>query len=539
LRFNFDLSQFLGQNDIGRDYLNNFDRVSEFYSVKPDLKLLDKVLSERGKSFIVSREELCNALREYNSRIGVGDTSLENIDKLRDGEAFVVATGQQAGMLTGPEYTVFKAIFAAKLAKTLTHELGRYFVPVFWVASEDSDLSEADNIKIINNNDEFEVGKLDLRKYFGMPIGLLNSIDISEIIYFLEAHTIETEFKASLIEMIRTSYSDDRSLSMAFASLMSGLLGSLGIVFIDPIEANIKKLGRQIFESEILNPKRTPALLREASQKLSGKGYSHVIDLAEDACSFYFYDKGSRNRVYYRDGHFITKYGTYSRERLLGVLTDNPELFMTSVSIRPLLQDYVLPTAIYVAGIGEVRYFCQLREIYESNNVAMPMIYPRSSLTIIEPKIEKILSKYQLELTDFCTDIYELLERFSGDDRLSAFIEKKNSVIREISDFQDSLAAVERTLVDGVDRLKRSVSGYLSRTILKIEKALVEQAGYGVSQLSRAKNHLFPRGRTQEMNINIFTYLIKGGLALIDRIYSRIDVKNPEHIVLTFFDKKE
>jgi bacillithiol biosynthesis cysteine-adding enzyme BshC len=442
-------------------------------------------------------------------------------------------------MLTGSEYTVFKAIFAAKLAKTLTHELGRYFVPVFWVASEDSDLSEADNIKIINNNDEFEVGKLDLRKYFGMPIGLLNNIDISEIIYFLEAHTIETEFKASLIEMIRTSYSDDRSLSMAFASLMSGLLGSLGIVFIDPIEANIKKLGRQIFESEILNPKRTPALLREASQKLSGKGYSHVIDLAEDACSFYFYDKGSRNRVYYRDGHFITKYGTYSRERLLGVLTDNPELFMTSVSIRPLLQDYVLPTAIYVAGIGEVRYFCQLREIYESNNVAMPMIYPRSSLTIMEPKIEKILSKYQLELTDFCTDIYELLERFSGDDRLSAFIEKKNSVIREISDFQDSLTAVERTLVDGVDRLRRSVSGYLSRTILKIEKALVEQAGYGVSQLSRAKNHLFPRGRTQEMNINIFTYLIKGGLALIDRIYSRIDVKNPEHIVLTFFDKKE
>jgi uncharacterized protein YllA (UPF0747 family) len=157
----------------------------------------------------------------------------------------------------------------------------------------------------------------------------------------------------------------------------------------------------------------------------------------------------------------------------------------------------------------------------------------------MEPKIEKILSKYQLELTDFCTDIYELLERFSGDDRLSAFIEKKNSVIREISDFQDSLAAVERTLVDGVDRLKRSVSGYLYRTILKIEKALVEQAGYGVSQLSRAKNHLFPRGRTQEMNINIFTYLIKGGLALIDRIYSRIDVKNPEHIVLTFFDKKE
>ncbi|MCL5985907.1 MAG: bacillithiol biosynthesis cysteine-adding enzyme BshC [Actinobacteria bacterium] len=539
MRFNFNLNQFLEQNDIGRDYLNDFDRVSEFYSVKPDLKLLDKVLSERGRSFFVSRDELCNALCEYNSRIGAGDISLENIEKLRDGETFVVATGQQAGVLTGPEYTVFKAIFAAKLAKTLTNELGRCFVPVFWVASEDSDLSEADNIKIINKNDEFEVGKLDLRRYLGMPIGLLKNVDISEIIYFLEAQTIETEFKASLIETIRMSYSDDRSLSMAFASLMSKLLGSLGIVFIDPIEAHIKKLGRQIFESEILNPKRTPALLREASQKLSAKGYSHIIDLAEDACSFYFYEKGSRSRVYYRDGHFITRYGTHSRESLLGVLADNPELFMTSVSIRPLLQDYVLPTAIYVAGIGEVRYFCQLKKVYESNNVAMPMIYPRSSLTIIEPKIEKILNKYQLELTDFRADIYEMLDRFSGDDKLAAFNEKKNSIIREIADFQDSLAALDKALVDGIDRLKRSVSGYLSKTILKIERALVEQAGYRVSHLSRAKNHLFPRGKTQEMNINIFTYLIKGGPALLDRLYSKIDVKNPEHIVLTFFDKKE
>jgi uncharacterized protein YllA (UPF0747 family) len=243
--------------------------------------------------------------------------------------------------------------------------------------------------------------------------------------------------------------------------------------------------------------------------------------------------------VYYQNGHFITRYGTYSQERLLGVLANSPELFMTSISIRPLLQDYVLPTAIYAAGIGEVRYFCQLREVYESNNVAMPMIYPRSSLTIIEPKVEKILSNYQLELTDFYADIYELMERLSGDDRLPAFVEKKDSIIREISNFQDSLDAVERTLVDGVDRLKRSVSSYLSRMILKIEKALVEQAGYRVSQLSRAKNHLFPKGRTQEMNINIFTYLIKGGSDLIDRIYSRIDVKNPEHIVLTFFDKKE
>ncbi len=539
MRINFELSHFLGQNDIGLDYLNDFSRVSQFYPIRPDLKILDKVLSERSRNFSVSRNELCNSLRDYNSRIGAGNTSLENVEKIRDNKTFVIATGQQAGMLTGPEYTIFKAIFAARLAKTLTYELGRCFVPVFWIASEDSDLSEADNIKIINKNDEFEVGKLDLRKYLGTPIGLLKNIDISEIIYFLETQIIETEFKTSLMETIRESYSDGQSLSRSFASLMSKLLGPLGIVFIDPIEPDIKRLGRQIFENEISNPERTPALLKESSKELLNKGYSHVIDLAEDACSFFFYEKGSRNRVYYRDGSFITRYGTYSKERFLGILADNPEFFMTSISIRPLLQDYVLPTAVYVAGIGEVRYFPQLREIYRSNNVVMPMIYPRSSLTIMEPKIEKILTKYQLELTDFRADIYELLDRLSDDDRLSVFNKKRDSIIREISDFQDALYAVDGTLADGIDRLKRSISGALSRTILKIEKAILEQAGYRVSQLSHARNHLFPRGRTQEMSINIFTYLMKGGPALLDRICSRIDVKNPEHILLTFFNEKE
>ncbi|MGR5906229.1 bacillithiol biosynthesis protein BshC [Bacillus paranthracis] len=50
--------------------------------------------------------------------------------------------GQQAGLLTGPLYTIHKIISVLQLAKEKEESLGVKVVPVFWIAGEDHDMDE-------------------------------------------------------------------------------------------------------------------------------------------------------------------------------------------------------------------------------------------------------------------------------------------------------------------------------------------------------------------------------------------------------------
>src|SRR5512139_303813 len=58
------------------------------------------------------------------------------------GGAPAVVTGQQAGLLGGPLFTLLKTLTAIRAARELTARHGRPFVPVFWSETEDHDLAE-------------------------------------------------------------------------------------------------------------------------------------------------------------------------------------------------------------------------------------------------------------------------------------------------------------------------------------------------------------------------------------------------------------
>src|ERR1039458_1939679 len=83
------------------------------------------------------RTALVAALRRQNG-------SSPALERLAQPGTVVVATGQQAGLFSGPAYTVFKALHAARLAEWLTAN-GIPAVPVFWVATEDHDFAEVNH----------------------------------------------------------------------------------------------------------------------------------------------------------------------------------------------------------------------------------------------------------------------------------------------------------------------------------------------------------------------------------------------------------
>ena len=90
------------------------------------------------------RATLCDLLEQQNRSFGASDAVFQNIERLRDGAGAVV-TGQQVTLFGGPLFTILKAATAIRKAKDAS-VAGSPHVPIFWLATEDHDLAEADHV---------------------------------------------------------------------------------------------------------------------------------------------------------------------------------------------------------------------------------------------------------------------------------------------------------------------------------------------------------------------------------------------------------
>src|SRR5689334_16826847 len=160
------------------DYVSAWDRVRNFY---PHDYSIDSIISfarNREPLDARHREILSTALAVQQKRWG-GDSSAA--EKLAAG-AVAVISGQQAGLFTGPNYTILKAITVIKLAKILT-EAGVPAVPVFWIAAEDHDYQEIEWATILDRDSALREFRVNLSNDESIPSGwLCLKEDVSEVV---------------------------------------------------------------------------------------------------------------------------------------------------------------------------------------------------------------------------------------------------------------------------------------------------------------------------------------------------------------------
>src|SRR5205085_12524362 len=74
----------------------------------------------------------------------------------------------------------------------------------------------------------------------------------------------------------------------------------------------------------------------------------------------------------------------YSADDLATMAQETPERFSPNVTLRAVVQDYLLPTIAYYGGPAEIAYFAQTAEVYRVLERPATPILPRSSLTMAQ-----------------------------------------------------------------------------------------------------------------------------------------------------------
>src|SRR5215510_1319225 len=191
------------------DFLYDYPKVAGFYanygrSVEP---LADHARRIGSQSF--DRKRVPDALERINRRVGSPDLTFKHIEMLRRPGAVAIVTGQQAGLFTGPLYTIHKALTVIKLAACLRDE-GVEAVPVFWIASEDHDYQEVNHCRVVDREGQLKNVQYDACGHRDdEPVGRVKLCDgINQTIEEFVAQLAPSEFTPALESDLRESYAE-------------------------------------------------------------------------------------------------------------------------------------------------------------------------------------------------------------------------------------------------------------------------------------------------------------------------------------------
>lgn len=524
-------------NTLFRQYSQDFQSVRSFYAYEPTDQGLLKRYENMEK--LEHRDLLMDLLLQYNKSIEAPSPVLENIHRLGEQGSCVLIGGQQAGFLTGPLYTVYKAISIIAQAERASRLLGCPVLPVFWVASDDHDFQE---IKTICLEYQGKLHTLSLEgKYRTRPIG---SIRVKEkflkTLQDFEALVPPTEFRDTYLQMLKDTGRKGESLAQWFARIMVKLFGDWGLIFFDPLQPGTGDLKRMFLQRLYQGEKAMVLGLHEQEQALQEQGYSLQVQKDPSHTHIFLIQNRERRPIFRKGEGYESRGGnlSFSRQEFWSFLENNPHYFSPDALLRPLFQDFIFPVLASVHGPGEIAYQAQLQKAYNGLGMEQPPLLPRQGLTLIEQRFFRYLNSWQISPWDIMEKgealLPSLLHQKSPVNLEHLFSQTRTSIQSAYDELLYELTALDPQMEKlGRKNLNR-ILGEVDYLQGKSQERLKEKEATLVRQFSKVCTALIPDSSLQERTYNVFPYLIRYGPGLLQTLKKALeDLKAPHGLLST------
>ncbi len=502
-----------GTTSLFADLVYHPDRTSQFFL--PPKNSIDFPDDRRAA--------LVSALREQNP-----DSPL--LAKLAQPSTMAVVTGQQVGLYSGPAYTLYKALTAIKLAQDLS-DAGTPAVPIFWLATEDHDFAEVDQAWMFDSQTEPHRLQSAAKPNPNQPVGSvpLGPLDFAALRKSMSGLPWTTE----ICERVEAAYVPGTTFGQAFGALLTSLLGSHRILQIDPLFPAVRNLAAPILAKAVAASEDLSQALLERNRALHSAGYHAQVHVETHTSLFFLLEDGKRIALRRQNGNYTGQGRTFTPEELASLAAK----LSPNALLRPVIQDYIIPTHTYIGGPAELSYLAQSSVLYKHLLNRQPRAVHRSGFTVIDHHSQKLISRYALDLPAFFSGAEAVRERAARTlvpPTLGRRMEDtRAATVSAIARLKAELLHFDPTLAKSLSRSGRKIDYQMEKIAGKVARQTILRDQRAQADARQLSNLVFPHNHLQERFYSVLPLLAKHGLGLVDEIYNHVQLSCPDHQLVT------
>lgn len=502
------------------DFLYHFDKVQAFYPRAPHDGKPQPSSIPAGRL-----QQVAAILERQNLGFGAGPATLRNIERLKVG-APVVITGQQVGMLGGPMFSLLKGLTVVLLAERFDA------VPVFWLATEDHDFAE---ISFLNwpAADHLETLCLAPAHIEGAPVGMI-ALDhgVEELM-----RKLEEQFPGSeILAMLRKSYVSGEGFGTAFGKLYTQLFAAFGLVLLDPSDPGLHQIAQPIYSRALSQWREINDALQQREHDLEAAGYHAQVRVTASHTLCFCLQQGVRTPVRHDGQGFFVGDSRFQEAELIALAESSPERFNPNVLLRPIVQDYLLPTLCYAGGPAEIAYFAQVEVVYRHLLGRVTPVVPRIFATLVEARQAKLLDRYQMNITDIFEGPERVREAVAAralpEGIMKSFDQAGEHLDQALASIQGALRKLDPTLAEAAEHAGSKMRYQLHGLRDKAARAEARKNSEIERQADELSTMLYPNKNLQEREIGGLYFLLKHGLELLPRLKEALKSECVDHQVV-------
>jgi len=452
--------------------------------------------------------------------------------------ACAVVTGQQPGFTASPLYSLYKALSALRLARTLTQRWETPVVALFWNHADDHDVAEVHHTYLLNRN-------LDLQK-IALPGLSSGRTPLSQVVLDDERARLPA-LHALFEQQLRGEPALERALQMlfprsgetiarAFTRAMTELLGPLGLVVVEP-EWIREPLSRALAGVVTHDPYAALAL---GSERLAVAGFAPAIPPSDAALLFHHErdEKGRLGRRALRAGgegfQYDNEDGSRNAAELAAEIVEDPRSWSAGALLRPLVQDLCLPVAAYVGGWGELGYHAQLSVLRERAGAPQTPFVARLSATLVDPEARLALRLLGSDAASVLRKrgVFESAEEPAEPDVATRLRAVGEMAARELLAQRAALEELDPSLLAQLKKTAAQMEEVASTLAEKARRVHGNRAGKGKRHERRVANLLCPRGEPQERVLGPLAFVARFGTDWLEELALEHDPFAPAHLLV-------
>ena len=514
-----------GTSRLFADFTYHFERVARYYRHDPhNPDSLKKAAAEIDYP-ADRRAALVAALTVQNG--GAQNGASDSLRKLAEPGTVAVVTGQQVGLFSGPAYTIYKALTAARLAQHLTDQ-GVPAVPVFWLATEDHDFAEVNHAWMFDAQGRSHLLRVDaqpLRLGRQRPVGWI-SLDKPPL-DALRGILKGMPFADEVIAVVEHAYvpgagAPGINMGASFRALLQTLTRDFGLIFLDPLDPAIRAIAAPLIAKAVKSSAEIKPRLIERNKQLAAAGYHAQVHVDAQTSLFFLLEKGERIPVRRKDSDYSD-------------LADRAAEVSPNALLRPVMQDYLLPTVAYIGGPGELAYLAQSEVLYDALLGRMPVVMSRAAFTLLDARSAKLLERYKLTVEQVLVPQHALEARVARalvpQELQKSFQAAASNVTAEIDRLKAQFEAFDPTLAAALDTSHAKIVYQLEKMRGKAEREALRRNQQASEEAHHLSAMLYPNRHLQERFYSILPFLAQNGLDLVGRLYNGVELDCPDHRV--------